>query len=284
MLERLVEGADVVIHCAATMGRSDPARSLAVNAIGTERLARMARAAGVRRFVYVSSISVYAATIRPGNVITEADEPESPETLNAYGYTKWLGEQRLRDAARGDLAWTVIRPTNIFGPGSGPWFHQWERTLRRFPFAAGDVAIDMVYVDDVADAVALAALSEDRDNHVFHVGHEMVKLHRFVEMIGNTIGRRVHTLPGRLDAGLRYTIEHGYRLVTGRHMSLSLTRSVRYPHDRATVLLGYRPRVDLSEGFASLRAWYARQVLRPMDALSGAARAGPVRPGAVPES
>ena len=58
-LDALVAGADTVFHLAARMGKDDPEASHRVNVLGTEHVARAARAAGVRRFVPVSSISVY---------------------------------------------------------------------------------------------------------------------------------------------------------------------------------------------------------------------------------
>lgn len=253
---QLVRGADVVIHCAAQMGLGDRARSFLVNAIGTERLARAARAAGVERFIHVSSISVLGATRRPGDVLTEDDQPEDTPHLNAYAQTKYLGECRLRDAAGHELSWTIIRPTNVYGLGSGPWFRNWVRLIRRLPIALGDIAVDVVHVDDVVQALCLAAAMPSGTNHVLHVGHEMVKLNRYVQAIGELVGQRVLTLPPRLDAALCWTIERGYRLMSGHHMSLALTRSVRYPHARARAVLGYEPRIRLMDGLRKMGEQY----------------------------
>jgi UDP-glucose 4-epimerase len=252
----LVRGADVVIHCAAQMGLADPARSHEVNVIGTERLARAARAAGARRFIYVSSISVLGGTRRPDDVLIEDDGPDDTDHLNAYAGSKYLGECRLRDAAGGDLAWTIIRPTNVYGLGSGPWFRNWVRVIRRFPIAIGDVAIDVVHVDDVVQALCQAAGIPPGENHLLHVGHEMVKLNRYVQAIGELIGRRVWTLPRRLDTAARWAIERGYRLLSGRNMSLALTRSVRYPHARAAAVLGFAPRIRLVDGLRMMAEQY----------------------------
>ncbi|MEX0690215.1 MAG: NAD-dependent epimerase/dehydratase family protein [Gemmatimonadales bacterium] len=255
-LARFVRGADAIVHCAASMGKTDARHSHTVNVIGTERLARLARNAGVRRFVHLSSISVYAATRRPHDIITEDDTPEHVHRLNHYGHTKWLAERRLADAAGSDLPWTILRPTNVYGPGSGPWFHQWERWVRRMPFALGNVAIDLVHVDDLLDAIGLAVAADGVESQVLHVGHEMSPLNGFVQAVGRLTGHPVRALPARVDAAARYVIERGVRFVTRRHMSMALTRSVRYPHTRATSVLGYQPRVPLVEGLAHLAAWW----------------------------
>lgn len=265
----LMRDVDVVIHCAAQMGLADPGRSYAINVVGTERLARAARAAGVGRFIYVSSISVLGTTRRPQNVLTEDDEPENTDRLNAYAATKYLGECRLRAAAGNDLPWTVIRPTNVYGLGSGPWFNSWVRTIRRIPVAIGHVAIDVVHVDDVVQALRLAADAPVVGNHVLHVGHEMVKLNSFVHAVGDVIGRKVRVLPPNIDAIVRWGVERSYRLVSGREMSLALTRSVRYPHARATAVLGYAPRIRLADGMRMMAEQYELQNLDVRRVTSG---------------
>ena len=88
-LAALVAGADEVYHCAATMARTDAVLSHRVNVEGTERVARAAAAAGVRRFVYVSSTSVYTASLREDNTYAETFEPEHVERLNSYSRTKY---------------------------------------------------------------------------------------------------------------------------------------------------------------------------------------------------
>jgi 2-alkyl-3-oxoalkanoate reductase len=256
-LARLMAGATVVYHCAATMAKNDPDLSRQVNVVGTENLARAAAAAEVSRLLYVSSISVFAATRAPEGRITEGVEPQRVQRLNCYGRTKYQGEVSLRRLARETgLACTIVRPTNIYGPGSGPWFHQFERMLRRFPFALGDLPIDVVYVDDVADAMLLAARSPAAAGATFHIGNEMVRMNRFILEVARVTGRPARPLPRVVDRVIRAMIDRGYRTVTGTHMSMSLVRPVLYPHALASATFGYSPRIGLREGFDRLAAWY----------------------------
>ncbi len=257
-LARLVRGSDAVFHCAAFMGKSDPRRSHDVNVTGTASVARAALVADVRRFVYVSSISVFGATRAPDGVITERARPRRVHRLNAYARTKFLGERVVRRLGATDgLAYTIVRPTNVYGPGSGPWFRQLAAMLARVPIAFGDLPVDVVYVDDVADAMVLAAGSPGAVGEVFHVGHEMVPMNRFMVEVAAVMGRRARLLPRGVDRVVRTLVDRGYRVATGTCMSLSLRAPVRYPHDRASAVLGYAPGIDLAEGFARLRAWYA---------------------------
>ncbi|MBI2403323.1 MAG: NAD-dependent epimerase/dehydratase family protein [Gemmatimonadetes bacterium] len=256
-LAALVRDADVVFHCAARMAKDDLAASQRVNVAGTERLARAALANGVARFIYVSSISVYAATRRAGPTITEDLEPANLGRLNAYSFTKYQGELRVRGlAARDGLGYTIVRPTNVYGPRSGPWFLQLERLLRRVPVAIGDVPIDVVYLDDLLVALQEAALSSAAVNQTFHIGHQVVRLRDFIALVGEVVGRRARRLPAAADYLLRAAIEHGYRLATGKCMSMSLTRPAFYPHTKAERTFGYAPRVGLQEGFGAIAEWY----------------------------
>jgi UDP-glucose 4-epimerase len=87
-----------------------------VNTLGTERLALAAAAAGVRRFIFVSSIKVNgeSTTDRPFRAI------DVPHPVDAYGISKWEAEQRLfRVAADANMEAVVVRPTLVYGPGVG---------------------------------------------------------------------------------------------------------------------------------------------------------------------
>jgi nucleoside-diphosphate-sugar epimerase len=256
-LESLVRGVDTVYHCAATMQKNDPGLSRQVNIVGTENVVRAAAAAGVRRFAYVSSISVYAATQRYGAILTEAIEPERVKRLNNYGHTKYEGELVVRRLGRAlGLSYTIIRPTNIYGPQSGPWFLQWARTLERLPFAIGDLPIDVVYVDDVVDAMMQAAHSPAAVDQVFNVGHEMIRMNRFILEIARVTGQRARTIPPPLDRLLRAAIDRLYRVATRKHMSMSLVRPAYYPHLKARAFFGYSPHVTLADGFERIAEWY----------------------------
>lgn len=136
-MERLLHNASAVIHCASVMGTSDAALLDAVNVEGTRELVRLAAAAGVPRFVHVSSI----AARRPG------DGP--------YSASKWAQEDAVR---RGGVPWVVLQPPVMVGPGS-----QVQRAVQglghrvpRVPVIGGDAPLHPVHVGDVAGACVSA--------------------------------------------------------------------------------------------------------------------------------
>ncbi|MFQ5747273.1 MAG: NAD-dependent epimerase/dehydratase family protein [Gemmatimonadota bacterium] len=269
-LAALVDGCDVVYHLAARTGKDDLAASRRVNVGGTENVARAARAAGVRRLIYVSSISVYAATRTADHTVTEDVSPANVPLLNPYSRTKHEAEVALRALAeRGECpGFTTVRPTNVYGPWARSWFLDWARRLARLPVAiGGDIPVDLVHADDVADGLVLAAEADAARGEVLHLGHESVLLGEFARRVGRVIGRDVRRLPAPLDRVARTVLDRAHRVAKGSRRSMSLTWPVRYPHDRAERLIGYRPRISLDEGFRDLDRWY-REVWLPRGADS----------------
>jgi NADH dehydrogenase len=140
--ERL-RGTEVVIHLAGVTGKARTADYMAVNADGTRVLLDACRAAGVRRFVYVSSIAA-----------TYSDTSAYP-----YARSKQIAEHAVRSAS---LDYLIVRPTIVLGPASPIW--QKLQSLARLPVMPipgnGRVRVQPIYVDDVVTFV-MAMLQEE---------------------------------------------------------------------------------------------------------------------------
>lgn len=112
---------DCVIHCAALahVVRAPSADTLAeyrrINTEATLNLARYAVAAGVKRFIFLSSIKVNGEATTPNHPYTAADQPAP---VDAYGQSKWEAEQALQHlATTTGLEVVIIRPVLVYGPG-----------------------------------------------------------------------------------------------------------------------------------------------------------------------
>src|ERR1700741_367481 len=114
-LERAVSGVDCVLHCAVRIGPWGPSAEYErTNVHGLEALVRTAVAAGVKRIVHVSSITVH------GNDLHGAGDESAPlrEEPNPYSRSKVAGERLLARLIKEDGApVTVVRPGWIYGPG-----------------------------------------------------------------------------------------------------------------------------------------------------------------------
>jgi predicted dehydrogenase/nucleoside-diphosphate-sugar epimerase len=157
-VRRLVEGCDAVIHCAIGTDWGQRREIFAVTVDGTRRLAEAARAAGVRRFVHFSTISVYGDEGAMTGPIDEST-PVRPTPGSIYGESKAEAERvLLRLAARG-LPAVLLRPARVYGPASRTFITNPIQAMAEGRFhwlGSPDVPCDMVYVDNLAEAALLA--------------------------------------------------------------------------------------------------------------------------------
>ncbi|MBP5858107.1 NAD-dependent epimerase/dehydratase family protein [Marivibrio halodurans] len=151
-----LEGVTAVVHLAARVHvmrerAPDPAAAFReVNLYGTAGLIAQAREAGVRRFVFMSSIKVLGD--RGRNLDPHAEPmPEDP-----YAVSKIEAELALRDLKGPDMDAVVLRPPLVHGPGVGGNFARLMRLVARglpLPLASVDNARSLIQVENLADAV-----------------------------------------------------------------------------------------------------------------------------------
>lgn len=155
-LVHAVKGRDYVFHLAGVIQAVDGPAFEAANALGTRNLvdACLRAAPTIKKFVFVSSIAA-AGPSPPGKFLTEDDEPRP---VSAYGRSK-LAAEHIVLAAKDKLPVTIVRPSNVLGPGS----KEIERALgllrKRLVPALGDERprTSLVDVDDLVEAMLLAA-------------------------------------------------------------------------------------------------------------------------------
>ncbi|EYT60971.1 NAD-dependent epimerase/dehydratase family protein [Curtobacterium sp. VKM Ac-2889] len=166
-IARAVDGVEAVVHLAAKVSLAgDPADFARVNVDGTRSLLRAARAAGVARFVFVSSPSV----AHTGSSLVGADAgPAEPSRARGdYARTKAAAELLALDADAPDFAVVAVRPHLVWGPGDTQLVGRIVERARagRLPLLdSGAALIDTLYVDNAATAM-VAALERVTDDGV----------------------------------------------------------------------------------------------------------------------
>ncbi|HYF21182.1 MAG TPA: SDR family oxidoreductase [Ramlibacter sp.] len=177
-----LRGIDAVVHLAELsndpLGENDPALTHRINHEASVRLARLAREAGVRRFVYTSSCSVYGVA-DGGAPMTEAS-PTNPQT--AYAVCKTLVERDVSAMAAPGFSPTFLRNATAYGASPRMRFDIVLNNLCGIAATTGKIVMTsdgtpwrpLVHVLDICEAVA-CALEAPRDaihNEVFNVGHD----------------------------------------------------------------------------------------------------------------
>ena len=270
-LAKPLQGADAVIHLAAMMDVWRPIEDYrAVNVTGTQNTCRAALAAGVRRFVHMSSSSVYGVGLgRP------ADEsfPLAPFP-DPYPVTKAAGDRLVqRMIAEDHLPAVIIRPDQIFGPGDHLHFGKMAERLRAgrgIVVGRGDNAMPFVYVTDVVQGLLSALDCDQAVGRAYNISNDRpLTQQQFLEAIAAGIGAG----PPRLHIPYRALYAAGYlaeRLATAAPSSWSrppITRlgvaffgtDNRYAISKARRELGYSPQVDLRDGIRATATWYLQR-------------------------
>jgi len=200
-LTRAFAGADAVVHLAARVhvmhreGREALARFRAVNVDGTRAVVDACGAAGVRRLVFLSTAKVLG---EGGNGVLRDDAPLAPQ--GAYAQSKAEAEELVAAVAPAGLAWTILRPPLVYGPGVGGNFRRLLRLAQigaTFPVPLGAVRNQrsLVAVRNLA-AAALHALRDPRAaGHRYLVSDgEDLSTAELLRRLGELRGRRVRLL------------------------------------------------------------------------------------------
>ncbi|MGC1270393.1 MAG: NAD-dependent epimerase/dehydratase family protein [Croceibacterium sp.] len=246
-LDRLVQGAQVVVHIAGVVNTPDPAGFISGNVEGTERLVEAARSAGVARFVFVSSLS--------------AREPG----LSTYGMSKRLAEEVVQTSG---LDWTIVRPPAIYGPRDKDNLDLFKAArLGVVPMPPAGHA-SWIHVDDLARLLlALADAGPQASERIFEPDDGRAggwSHHDLAKAIGAAVGRRVWApnLPkGLLSAAARID-----KTLRGRNAKLTQDRVGYMAHPdwvcaatQAVPPSIWQPQVQTGAGLKATADWYRAQ-------------------------
>jgi len=197
-VETATDGMDIVVHAAGIFDLSAPAGVMwAVNHEGAKTAAEVAAEKGVKRFVMISSTSVYGRNTR---FVTE-DHPKAP--THDYDRSKWAGEEAAVEACRAhDLPFTVLRPTLIYGPGGrygvanalALMALRAQHGMRKLPISTGGPSGHHVHVEDVARAAVRLAMDERAVGGIYNVADDQpLAAGELIRIFGEATGVRITT-------------------------------------------------------------------------------------------
>ncbi len=256
------DGAEFVVHAAAYVhmaGDRDTFHD--VNVMATRRALDAARHAGVKRFVHLSSTAVYSDRFPPN-----VDETHPPRISgNLYVDTKIASEQVVFQAhAAGEIPVTVIRPGDVYGPGSRPWTVVPVEMMKRRQFMLpgdGGGIFSPIYIDDLVAGLLAAADHPEAAGQTFNISCAAAVTNReFFGHYARMLGVPLRCVPAAIVLPMAHA---GYRL--SRFLPLSpdmnvptvrfLLRENSHSIDKARKVLGWEPQVSLEDGMRQTEAW-----------------------------
>ena len=253
-------GIDTVVHLAARVHVMDEtaeeplAAYRRVNVAGTERLARMAAANGVKRLVFLSSVKVHGE-----ETSARYTEEDHPAPLDPYGVSKREAEDILgKIAAETSLEVVIIRPPLVYGPGVKANFYRLMSIVERglpLPLASINNARSLIYLGNLIDAIVTCATHPLAAGQTFLVGDgEDVSTPELIRRLATALGHPARLLP----------FPPALMRLAGRMVGKSaavdrLLGSLTVDSGKIRRELNWSPPYTMAEGLGETAEWYLKQ-------------------------
>jgi nucleoside-diphosphate-sugar epimerase len=235
---------DAIIHMASfprqKVVNANPAYGAQVMMEGLINVLESAKRHNVERVVYISSSMVY------GDFEDQVTEDSECNPIGQYGIMKLAGEQLVKDYhRRGAFDYVIIRPSAVYGP-----LDVEDRVVAKFMLSAArgetlkvngaEETLDFTYVDDAADGIVSAATRFMSANRIYNITKShSVTLLEAAEMIVRIVGK------GTVEV---------------RDKDADFPSRGALNIERAKVILGYDPKIDVEEGFQRYYDWIKNSV------------------------
>jgi nucleoside-diphosphate-sugar epimerase len=240
-----------IVHLAARVHvmhdtANDPLSAFrAVNVAGTLNLARQAAAAGVKRFVFISSVKVNGEGTHKGHAFTETD---APNPHDAYGQSKHEAELGLRQiAAQTDMEVVIIRPPLVYGPGVKANFAALMRAVQRgwpLPLGAVHNQRSLVALDNLVDFIVTCTTHPQAGNQTFLVSDgQDLSTAELARGLALASGRTARLLPVPF-----WALRAGATLMGQGDAVQRLCGNLQVDISKARKLLGWAPPISVEEG------------------------------------
>ena len=262
-----LQNCSALFHVAADyrLGARNPEQLYRTNVEGTRAILTAARAAGVQRIVYTSSVATVGIPA-DGSPGTETTPVALENMIGHYKRSKFLAEQVVREAAREGLPVVIVSPSTPVGPGDVKPTPTGQLILDaatgRMP-AYVDTGLNIVHVDDVAVGHLLAHEHGDTGER-YILGGQDLSLRQILREIAGLVGRKAPSLrlPYGLVLPMAYVAE-GFTKVSGRSGRLTLEgvrmsrKRMFFSSEKAVRELGYTWRAPVL-AFEDAIRWFRK--------------------------
>ncbi len=251
----ILNDVDIIIHTAARAHilhttNLDPLTEFRkVNTTGTLMLAQQAAAAGVKRFIFISSIKVNGESTHNGQLFT----PElTGIPTDPYGLSKYEAEQGLMNLAKTtNMQVVIIRPPLVYGPGVKANFANLVKWIDRgipLPFGAINNKRSLIALDNLVSFIIHCRHHPKAANEIFLVADESdISTTQLLQKVAQALGKKARLLPISTT-----WMTFSAHLIGKQNLSSRLFDSLQLDSSKAIDLLGWQPVVSIEE---QLNSW-----------------------------
>ncbi|MFA5935811.1 MAG: NAD-dependent epimerase/dehydratase family protein [Patescibacteria group bacterium] len=262
-LTKALEGVDTVFHLAGIIHPQKKIQEVFdINTEGTRNLLNAAIAAGVQRFIFVSSNSPAGCNKNRNVLLTESD-PQNP--YKAYGRSKAMAEDLVNKAnAEGKIKTTIIRPCWFYGPNQPARQSRFFRMIKSgkpIVFGDGKNLRSMSYVDNTVQGLLRAESSSNAIGQTYWIAdarpYETNEIYQTVaELLGVKLTPRF--IPG-IASDICELVDDALQAVgmysTDFHVAGEMNKDIACSIEKARREIGYEPTIDLREGMRRSIEW-----------------------------
>ena len=264
VIERALDDVDVIFHNAAIVKATSQAEFDHANVDATENIIHLAKKTGVKKLVILSSLAASGAS--NGTPLVEKD-PMKPVSM--YGKSKKKMEQMIHREADPDSSITIIRPPAVYGPREEQIFTLFKIMNRGIAPIVGDgedPKISLLYVDDLIQAILLAADQKHNGVHTYFVsGDKDTNWNEIGEIVETIFGKNLTKIKLRSAwvkniAGIIETTASffGTYPVINKEKANEMVLEWTCSHQKASDELLYKPEYSLEEGLSRTIRWYKK--------------------------
>jgi len=263
-LDELMQGVDIALHLVSNfrVASGPPESYQRINVEGTKAALRAARAQGVKRFVYCSTIGVHGSV---ENTPATENSPYNPGDL--YQETKTEAEQFcLAESKKEGMEIVVVRPTSLYGPGDMRMLKMFKMLAKKTFFTVGpcNENFHAIYIDDIVEGFVKVIETPDISGEIFLIGGpEYLPLKAYINTAADALGAPPPFLhfPYWFFYGAAVVCESicvplGIEPPLHRRRVRFFKNNRAFSIKKAQEVLGYQAKVSLKEGMKRTVDWY----------------------------
>ena len=252
-LARLCQNSSVVVHCAGAIKAHSRDAFFETNVDGTRNVLSAAEQAGTARFIYLSSL----AAREPG--------------LSAYAASKRAGEAVLQ-GADSKLAWTILRPPAVYGPGDRETFKIMQLMARGFALAPGALSnrLSFIHQADLCRAISASIESDKTLGRTLELRDPSPQGYDWLEIsaaasaaLGTTVRPvpipRFVVSPIALINEIAAGVTRRPAMLTSGKVNEMFHEDWSVPDNVLTSLSDWDPQISLADGFQETFRWYKEE-------------------------